>query len=207
MLASALMLETLAPPPSSLDPDAPPPWPEPTGEFVAPVLSQQATGYALIGGAVIPAMLVFFTAIEGKYGLTKLAAAVVVGMLLVGWLKLRRARALLPAHTARFERSRRCWARIKNSKIKEERVNRGVLTHYVLDLELELWEPASGGAPHRSAMTSSPIKVEAKVPAPLSPQVLPDAFFAVMFDPVERHAIPFTLLTREGAQFPVEGAT
>jgi hypothetical protein len=196
-------LTTLEPPPSSLEPDAPPPWPEPTGKFVEPTLPQESTGCGFLASALIPTAFMFFTAIEGNYGLTKFAAAAFVTLILIGWLKLRQAKALRPAHKARFERSRRCWARVKSSKVKEERHNRGVLSHYVLDLELELWERGGAETPHRSAPKSTPLHAEAKVPAPLGPQVVPGAFFAVMFDPVERNAIPFTLLTRDGAQFAV----
>lgn len=196
-------LATLAPPPSALEPDAPPPWPEPTGKFVVPAMPLENMGCGLIGGALLALVWVFFTAIEGKYGLTKFAAVVAAILLLVGWLGLRRAKALRPAHRAPFERSKRLWARIKTSKVISEQHNRGVLAHYVLDVELELWETGGGDTPHRSAKTSTPIRLEAKVPAALGPQALPGAFFAVMFDPVERKAIPFTLLTRDGAQFAV----
>lgn len=196
-------LGTLNPPPSALEPGSPPPWPEPTGTFVAPTLPQESTGCGLVAGAIIPLLLVVFTLIEGNYGLTKLAAVVAAGLVLAGWLMLRRAKALQPARRARLERSRRCWARIKSSTVKEERHNRGVLSHYVLHLELELWEQAGAETPHRSAPKSTLVHAEAKVPAPLGPQAVPGAFFAVMFDPVERNAIPFTLLTRDGAQFAV----
>jgi hypothetical protein len=199
-----MALTTLDPPPSSLEPDAPPPWPEPTGKFVEPVLPQESTGCGLIASALIPAAFTFFTAIEGKYALTKFAAVVMVVLLLLGWFMLRRAKAAQPAHRERFARSRRCWARIKSSTVREERVNRGVLSHYVLDLDLELWETTGGETPHRSSATSTPIRAEAKIPAALGPHAVPGAFFAVLFDPVERHAIPFTLLTKDGAQFAIQ---
>lgn len=85
--------------------------------------------------------------------------------------------------------------------MKGEHHNRGVLSHYELELELEIWEPAA--ATHRTAPATARTRVEARAPAARGAQVLPGAFFAVMYDPVDGTAIPFTLLTREGVQFSV----
>jgi hypothetical protein len=196
-------LAALDPPPAALEPGAPPPWPAPTGRFVEPMLPQLGTAYSFIGASVVPFLLAFFTMIEGKHGLSKVA--VVVGVLLAGFgvLKLRSAKALLPAHRARYERAARCWARIKSSRVLRERHDRGVLSRYELELDLEVWDPSARDSVHRSAPSSTPVRTEASVPAALGPHVVPGAFFAVAFDPVERSALPFTLLTREGAQLPV----
>lgn len=196
-------LAALEPPPSALEPDAPPPWAEPTGLFVEPALPQEGTAFGFIGAAFIPVVMALFSLVERNYGFTKLAVVVAVVLLAVGIFLQRRAKALMPAHRARFERSRRCWARVKSSKVKGDRKNRGAVTHYVLDLELDVWDSRAGESPHRSVPSSTPVKVEAAIPAALGPQVMAGAFFAVAFDPVERVAIPFTLLTRDGGQFPV----
>jgi hypothetical protein len=194
-------LTALDPPPAALEPTAPPPWPEPTGTFVEPTLPQESTGCGFLAAALVPTAMGLFSIVEGNYGFTKIAAVLAVVLAVLGLWILRGAKALKPAHRERFARCRRSWARIKSSTVKGEHKNRGVLSHYTVEVDLEIWEPAS--ATHRTAPMSTSTKLETRIPAALSAQVLPGAFFAVMFDPVERTAMPFTLLTREGAQLPI----
>lgn len=203
-----MSLEALTPPPAALEPGASPPWPEPTGQFVPPLPPQLGTAYGWIAIALVPALMAFFSVFESKrhgYGKSWFFLAVAVLVAVIGFAKLRSAKALLPAQRAREARSRRAWARIKSSKVKEERRDRGTVTRYLLDLELEIWEvPGAGaGSTHRTAPSSVSAQVETSVPAALAPQVLPGAFFAVSYDPIDHVAIPFTLLTRDGAQFPL----
>jgi hypothetical protein len=194
-------LATLDPPPAAIDPAAPPPWPEPTGSVVAPVPPQKQTALALFGGSVVPVILVGSAALAGNAAMMKVGVAAAVVLIVLGWLKLREANALSPAYRARFERSRRAWARVKASKVKGERHARGVLSHYVLEVELEVW--LSSEATHRTAPTATPVATEATVPAAIAPQVVPGAFLAVLYDPLERTALPYTLVTREGAQLAI----
>ena len=195
-------LTALDPPPESLEPTAPPPWPEPTSTFNEPTLPQETTGCGFIASAAIPLVMGFFSLFESNNrGFTILSAVIAVGLILVGSVFLRVAKRRMPAHRERFARCRRSWARIKSSAVKGEHKNRGVLSHYTVEVDLEIWEPA--GATHRTAPMSTSTKLETRIPAALSAHVLPGAFFAVMFDPVERTAIPFTLLTRQGAQLPI----
>lgn len=199
-----MSLGSLVPPPSALEPEAPPPWPEPSASFHRPVLPRDSIGCGFLMGALVPTAIVFFTLLEGNYAHTKLAAAVFVLLVVVGLIVLGSGKTLRRAHEARFERSRRCWARVMKSEVKGEVNDGGVLTHYVLNLELQLWEAGGLETPHRSApRIGTPLHEQAKVPAALGPHVVPGAFFAVMFDPVEQRGVPFTLVTKDGVQFSV----
>ena len=196
-------LAALDPPPAALEPDAPPPWPEPTGKLAEPELPQEGAGCGSIAIAIPFVIMALFSLIEKNYAFTKIAVGIAVLLVGFGLFMLRRAKAYLPARRARIARLRPCWARVKSSKVKSERKQRGALTHYVLDLDLEIWEPSPRATPHRTAPHATAATIEAVVPSALGPHVLPGAFFAVAVDPIDRGIIPFTLLTRDGAQFPV----
>ncbi len=202
------ILASLAPTPAQLEPGAAPPWPAPTGTFTPPKNAPLGCAFAAFFGAAV-AGFVAIMFLVGRQVVYPVAATLGVAFLVglaIGFSYLLQAKALAPARSLRLARLRRAWARVLTSTMVGEERNRGVLSHYLLDLQLEVWEPAptDPALAHRVAATCHSVRVSGTaIPAALAPQVVPGAFFAVAFDPVDQSALPFSLLTRDGAQFPL----
>jgi hypothetical protein len=95
------------------------------------------------------------------------------------------------------------WARILHSEIVGSRYgSEGVLTHYQLALELELWPRGEAG--YRVTPTPITCTLHTDFDVALAGHIVPGTFFGVAYDSASTATmLPQCLITMQGAVLPV----
>ncbi|MCY0989988.1 hypothetical protein OV203_22810 [Nannocystis sp. ILAH1] len=116
---------------------------------------------------------------------------------------LRERPAQLSAHAEHSRRAHLTWARIVGAEIVGERRGKhGVLVNYEIAVQLEVWPGTNPNDPHGPTVPA-PVSHHLVVPASVSASVVPGAYLGVLHDPVDRRVVVQSLVTRDGAQFPL----
>lgn len=197
-------LAALQPAPSQVARESAPPWPPPALRVpsVPPPFSDRPANNFIMAFAF--AGLAVMTDVPVLIGLLAVGSG---GMLIVAIRSLaaalRERPAQLSAHAEHSRRAQLTWARIVGAEIVGERRGKhGVLVKYEIAVQLEVWPGTNANDPHGPTVPA-PVSHHLVAPASVSASVVPGAYLGVLHDPVERRVVVQSLVTRDGAQFPL----
>jgi hypothetical protein len=196
-------LAALQPAPSEVAREAAPPWPPPALRVpsVPPPFPDRPANNFIMAFAF--AGLAMMTDVPVLTGLLAVGSG---GMLIVAIRSLaaalRERPAQLSAHAEHSRRAHLTWARIVGAEIVGERRSKYGSAKYEIEVQLEVWPGANANDSHGPTVPA-PVSHHLVVPASVSASVVPCAYLGVLHDPVDRRVVVQSLVTRDGAQFPL----
>ena len=204
-LMQPVSLAALQPGPNEVARESDPSWPPPAlrvGFAPPPFPDRPANNFVM---AIAFAVLALMTDVPALIGLLAVGSG---GMLIVAVRSLsaalRERAAQLSAHAERTQRSRLAWARIVGAEIVGERRSKhgALVVTYEIGVQLEVWLGPNANDPH-GPTAPIPISHRLFAPATAGASAVPGAYLGVLYDPVDRRVVAQSLVTRDGAQFPL----
>ncbi|MBN8466271.1 hypothetical protein JYJ95_07090 [Corallococcus exiguus] len=192
-------LVALRPAPSTLPPDAAPPWPPPAlsvkpQPLYDPHQARDVLKFALISAGIgVFFFLVGVPILGGSIVLTGLGLALYAGHLRLP-VNVREWRQLQAVQDQHLSRARLAWARVENAAIVGSVQQKGVVRAHVMELDVVPWHAAG---------PTARLSLRVTVAIGTAGHVVPGAYLGVLSDPEEPWALPQCVLTLDGAQLPL----